>query len=350
MNTNKNMNKPKVSVVIPVYNVREYLAESLDSVINQSYKNLEIILINDGSDDGSEIICEEYAKKDSRIKLINKKNGGISSARNAGLDNITGEYVIFLDSDDAFENEAIEKAVNAVVLNDVDCAVFQYHFCKTSKNGSLNKKSAKNNSNIKQGVYQKEEALKLVADHIITSTAWGKLTKREIWENLRFPEGHVYEDLYIIFQIISKIEKLYLMEEPLLLYRIRPGSINFDNSIKNTQDLLDAWSVFENFIEDNTPGLFDSVQLLKSKEKTFNYLVLRYAKTLPVNFLHKTEVLNMMKEKIIELEKVIKIENCGGEIRLLYYMIFNHPKLLSVFFIPFYKIFKIIKGVMNNIR
>ena len=341
----ENINNPKVSVIIPVYNVRKYLAESLDSIINQTYKNLEIIIINDGSDDGSEIICEEYAKKDPRIKLIHRENGGLSAARNTGLDNMTGKYVAFLDSDDAFIPETIEKSLNSMILHNVDCVAFQNLICKTKKDNRLNRLRGKiNDLYMPQGIYSRKEALNLVANHYISVTAWSKLSKSEIWDNLRFPEGQVYEDLYIIFKMMSKIKKMYLMNEPLVLYRIRPGSINFDHSVKNTRDLLDSWSVFENFVEKNTPELFEPGQIIKTDEKILNYLVTKCAGILPLHFQYKTEVLNLMKEKIKQLGKNVQIENCSAKIRLLHYLIFNHPILLSIFFLPCRTIYRAIKG------
>ena len=113
----------KVSIIIPVYNVEKYLKKCLDSVINQTYKDIEIICVNDGSKDGSENILKEYATKDSRIKIIEKKNGGLSSARNAGLDVASGEYCYFVDSDDWIELNTIEKLTDIILSNDVDVVV-----------------------------------------------------------------------------------------------------------------------------------------------------------------------------------------------------------------------------------
>ena len=124
-----NKSMPIVSVIIPVYNVKPYLEESLESVINQTYKNLEIIVVDDGSNDGSEKICDEYAPKDDRIKIIHRKNGGLSVARNTGLDNMNGEYIAFLDSDDIYHPAMIQEMLLPLLYNKADCAV-----CKQRKN------------------------------------------------------------------------------------------------------------------------------------------------------------------------------------------------------------------------
>ena len=119
-------NSSKISIIIPVYNVKEYIKEAIESVINQTYKNIEIIIINDGANDGSEKICDEYSKIDSRIKLINQKNMGLSTARNKGLECITGEYIAFLDPDDVYHPEMIEKAYKAITQKNVDCVICNF--------------------------------------------------------------------------------------------------------------------------------------------------------------------------------------------------------------------------------
>ena len=119
----KKSNAPLVSVIIPVYNVAPYLEEALESVINQSYNNLEILVIDDGSTDGSEIICEEYAARDKRIRVIYQVNGGLSDARNTGLDLAAGEYIAFLDSDDAYRSNMIEVMLRAVMRYQADIII-----------------------------------------------------------------------------------------------------------------------------------------------------------------------------------------------------------------------------------
>lgn len=127
----KNKNEKKVSVIVPAYNVEKYISKCLDSLVNQTYENIEIILINDGSIDNTGLICEKYSKTDDRIKYINKKNGGVSSARNVGLDKATGEYILFVDSDDWIEEKTIEVLIN----NIDDCDVVEFNVAVQSKTG-----------------------------------------------------------------------------------------------------------------------------------------------------------------------------------------------------------------------
>lgn len=337
-----NIYNPKVSIIIPVYNVKQYLAKALDSVINQTYKNLEIIVVDDGSNDGSEIICEEYAQQDNRIKLIHRENGGLSAARNTGLDNMTGEYVAFLDSDDVFLPKAIEKSLNALLSNNVDCVDFQHIAYRTINNKNLvNKKY----SVVPEGIYTKNEALKFIADYKVSVTVWNKLYKRKLWDICRFPNGHVHEDVYMIFKIIEKVKNIYFMNNILYLYRIRPGSITQKYSVKNTKDLLEALSFFENFVGAKIPKTFNKEQLRETQRKILKDLIVRYANILPKSFSEKHEVLNLIKEKINNLEQTVKIKNCDPEVKITYYMIFNYPIIISIFYKPCYTIYKYIQKI-----
>lgn len=347
MKTSDKINNPKVSIIIPVYNVKQYLVETLNSVINQTYNNLEIILVDDGSNDGSEIICEEYAQKDTRIKLIRRENGGLSAARNTGLDNMTGDYVAFLDSDDIFLPETIEKLVNIILNNDVNCVIFKRTLCKTLKNGETKILSdIKIPTVMPSGIYTQKEMLKAVADIKMNQFVWNKFYKREIWEDIRFPSGHNFEDLYVILRIIYNTKNTYVTNEPLILYRTRPESISHTYSIKNVTELCNAWTVFEKFIEKHTPEVFNLDQLQITKKKILIYLVLRYANALSMNFPDKTKVRNKLNEKINTLEKSVNIKNCNLRIRLIYNMIFNHPKLFSIIY-PSCK--SVYKSIRDNI-
>ena len=125
------MMEPLVSVIIPIYNVRPYLCEALDSVLRQTYRNLEILIIDDGSDDGSEEICDEYGKKDSRITVIHQKNRGLSAARNVGLNRMRGDYIAFLDPDDAFHPDMIRCLMEALQRNEAEIAVCGIIRCYT---------------------------------------------------------------------------------------------------------------------------------------------------------------------------------------------------------------------------
>ena len=186
------MNCPLVSVIIPVYNVEPYLREALDSVLSQTYDNLEIILIDDGSTDGSGDICDEYALHDSHIRVIHQNNKGLSAARNAGLDVISGDYIVFLDSDDVYLPEYVSYLKEILVKEDADIVECKL---KTFRNGE----SYANNESItdqstEYRTFNRIEALHALVHDDISVVATNKLYKRKLWDDIRFPEGYVYED------------------------------------------------------------------------------------------------------------------------------------------------------------
>ena len=207
----------QVSVIIPIYKVEQYLPKCLDSVINQTYKNLEIICVNDCSPDNSAKILEEYSKKDDRIKIVNReKNGGLSAARNSGLDVATGEYIYFLDSDDWIDLDYIEKMVEAaieskseVVLNTNVDTTNKMFFDRTLDNAS----------------HQFIDAKKAILE--ITWNTWAHLWKKSFLDkiNARFPEGYIIEDQYFQATTYIHLDKVYVIRDSVYHYLIRNDSI-----------------------------------------------------------------------------------------------------------------------------
>lgn len=220
-----------ISVIVPVYNVEKYIRNCLDSIINQTYKDLEIILVDDGSTDNSGAICDEYAQKDSRIKVIHKQNGGLSSARNAGLDNATGKYVGFIDSDDFIELDMYEKLLNTLQVTQTDVCMCG---CKiVSEQGAI---LFKNNLPIK--IYKIDDILKDVILPLETS-AWNKLYKREIIGNARFPEGKIHgEDLIFTLEYLTSEMTFSAIEDYSYYYVKHPSSITTSKfSIKSFDEV-----------------------------------------------------------------------------------------------------------------
>lgn len=324
--------KPKISIIIPVYNVKPYLASALDSVLNQTYNNLEIIVVDDGSFDGSEKICDNYSLKDDRIKLIHTEHCGLSASRNIGLDIMKGNYVAFLDADDILLPEAMEKSLSLMLSNDVDGVSFKCFYCNNPEKILSKKiKKIKTPSGLKQGIYSKKEILRAVAEERVDLFLWNKLSKSEIWDNLRFPNGLVYEDRYLIFKFIDRMKKVYVLDEILVLYRNRQDSITKKVNLY-LKDLLQARSVFENYIETHIPEIFEQKHLHNVRKDFLCSCIVHYAKILSSDFPEKSELLVELKNKISYLEDFVKIENCRIGIRFLYFMIFNHPVLCAKFY------------------
>jgi len=210
-----------ISIIVPVFNVAEYLPRCLNSIINQTYSDLEVIIVDDGSTDGSPLICDEYASMDSRIKVVHKLNGGLSSARNTGLDMCTGEFVIFIDSDDWMDVEMVKSLYDAICSTGADIAtcgiinVFADHQEKTSANSAsvvIHKKEA-----IYRGLVDKSTNIR--------TEVWNKLWKKSVIGDNRFKVGQVYEDVYFNRVVLRNVEKIATVDLALYYYmRYRPGS------------------------------------------------------------------------------------------------------------------------------
>lgn len=265
-----------VSVIIPVYNVRPFLEEALDSVLNQSYANLEILVIDDGSTDGSGETCDAYAKRDGRVRVIHQENRGLSAARNAGLERMTGEMVAFLDPDDAYDEHAIEAMASAMVREDADMVLCRYTNHATT--GRLaGRRSKRPNPLIAPGVYDRASALQALADGTINVSVWNKLCKRGVWRDIRFPEGHVYEDISTCMSIFDRCGRVCVIGQVLYNYRTRAGSITHtyrDPAI--IDDWIAAYSHYISLVEANTPDLFSPKQLTRLRCIQFNGMMIRY--------------------------------------------------------------------------
>lgn len=238
----------KISVIIPVYNVEKYLKRCLDSVVNQTYKNLEIILINDGSTDKSGNICDEYAAKDKRIIVIHKENGGVSSVRNKGLDICTGDYISFIDSDDWLGNGFYEYVVNNVKDNDL--LIFDYHIT----NGKNSKWIKYNNAEFE---LTKEKCLMELTKAKIQSYLWVMIFKRKLFYNIRFPQNRNFEDQAIMHLLIDKCQKIKYCNKAFYNYYQNPKGITHTVNYKNYRDFLHVNILRGRFLKKKYPKVYE---------------------------------------------------------------------------------------------
>lgn len=209
----------KISVIVPVYNVEQYLNKCVDSILSQTYSNLEIILVNDGSTDLSGKICDEYQKKDKRIKTIHKINGGLSSARNAALDVITGDYISFIDSDDWIDKEMYEYMLDIAIKDDSDLVQCGYRTI-------LKEQTLKTFNNEYTFLDNKEKILKtFFRTPIINEIVCTKLFRRELFNNIRMVEGKNYEDYMVMPEILTNVKKCTVINRVFYNYYIREKSI-----------------------------------------------------------------------------------------------------------------------------
>ncbi len=216
-----------VSIVVPIYNVEQYLEKCVESICRQTYENLEIILVNDGSPDQCGQMCEEYAKKDNRIKVIHKKNGGLSDARNSGVKLATGKYLLFVDSDDYIAKDLVEKTVTVAEKNNCDMVLYDYYYVEPD------------NVEIRSTIVPANKVISLEKEHTLllaATSACAKLFNREFYvkANCPFPQGIYFEDLATTSIFFMRAKRVYYLKEPLYYYINRENSImtgkNFEKS------------------------------------------------------------------------------------------------------------------------
>lgn len=215
-----------VSIVVPIYNVQDYLVKCIDSIVNQTYDKLEIILVDDGSPDRCGEICDEYALKDKRIQVIHKKNGGLSDARNYGMAVATGKYITFIDSDDYIHKQYIEVLLTIAKDKQADIVVgdfqlFQNEEQYQDKNvgeEELSRALILSDKQLYDDKFIKQETTRL-------TVAWGKLYERQLWDGIQYPVGKIHEDTFTTYKLMERAERVVYLKEPLYYWRENQNSI-----------------------------------------------------------------------------------------------------------------------------
>lgn len=285
------MNK-KISVIVPIYNVEQYLDKCVESLVNQTYKNLEIILVDDGTKDKSGEMADLWSIKDDRIKVIHKKNGGLSDARNAGIKIATGEYITFMDSDDYINYRMYEILMNNLEKYNADISVCAVK--KVYKEDVVNEKQVVNKEEI--CVFTAEEALEnLIDEGILKQTVWNKLYKREVIDGIYFEFGKIHEDEFWTYQIFGKCEKIVYTYEQLYYYLQRSGSI-MDNPFSMSRlDALEARNNRLNYIKQKFPKLE-----IKAKKSLFFSCLYQYQSILKSEKLEEQKKYEQVIKRYIE--------------------------------------------------
>ncbi|QAA21577.1 glycosyltransferase family 2 protein [Sporolactobacillus terrae] len=221
------MGTPFFSVIAPVYNVKKYLSQCVDSVLSQDFKDYELILVDDGSTDGSGGICDEYTKADERVRVIHKKNGGLSDARNAGMDNASGSFLFFLDSDDwLLENNAFSTIEDIIKNKNADVVFYSY------------KKFFESSGQYSESMYaqvpEDADIRECIRTNAYKALAWNKVVNRSLImeHNMRFPVGRLGEDLVWCADLLAYADKIVLCNRDLIAYRQRAGSITLNENKK----------------------------------------------------------------------------------------------------------------------
>lgn len=315
------MKEDLISIIIPVYNVEKYLNKCIDSIINQTYKNIEIILVDDGSMDNSGKICDEYARKDKRVKVIHKENGGVSDARNFGIDNSNGQYIAFVDSDDYIANDYVEYLYKILKENkaDISCCNFEYVY---------NDKEKKETENQKENLYvynQLESLKELLYQRNIDTSLWAKLIRKDLFDDVRFPYGEIYEDFAVFYKILLKIEKIVYSNIKKYFYIQREKSILSTNFGKKDLYMITASKEMYNTIIKQYPQLKSS---LNNRIINMDFYLLRRINKKD----NKQEYLNIKKDVKKRRKIVVKDKNSKLKTKIAVYISYINIGLVKYFY------------------
>ena len=314
------MNNELVSIIVPIYNVEKYLDSCIDSIINQTYSNLEVILVDDGSPDNCPNICDEWKIKDSRIKVIHKKNGGLSDARNEGLKNSTGKFVCFVDSDDYIDKSFVEKLLSCIIENDVKISQCNYIKFNDDSN-SLDKIIGNYGTSIDSNKLIEQITL---GDSKNTVT-WNKMYSKELFNNIKFPKGKIHEDEFTTYKLFSLVDKVGQVEDCLYYYRQTDNSIMHQKFNVKRLDYLTALEERIEFFKTYNKNFY--INTLKNYlEINRNYLIFtkkfitnsnNYQSTINKNFNKYLKEFNNIKN--ISRKEKIKIKLIKTSPTLYYY-------------------------------
>ena len=293
--------KELVSIIVPIYNVDKYLEECIESLKNQTYKNLEIILINDGSTDNSEQICRKEEKQDNRIVFINKKNGGAASAKNEGLKVVKGDYIAFVDSDDFIEADMIEYMVNTIKKYNSD--IVQCSFTNLYKNTE----KFKQDKIIEQNIGSKD-FLELFLTKWDSSLFWNKLFKREVIENVFFKEGRCIDDEFFTYKCVINSKSIVTSNKIVYNYRMRKSGV------------MKSESSQKQILKDRVDYLYERYELVrkiyKDLDKDFLEHLLTYYLIISKDYYVYEKLLDYMKNNLKSIKGKIITSNIDIRIKM----------------------------------
>ena len=304
------MSQTLLSVIVPVYNVEQYLPECIESIINQEFRNLEIILINDGSPDRSPQICDSYAKKDRRIKVIHQANQGLSEARNIGIENATGEYVSFVDSDDIISRWMYSAMLKVAKENDLDlvsCGIIDFRDGEKiiDKNERLNYVIIDSREALSHYMYEKYDI------HVISCN---KIFRKSIFDDIRFQKGMLFEDFIPITQTIIRSGRMASMENKYYYYRKRSDSINgkqfiskdFDKKIMDLSYAVEgAYRIVEAYDKEISKKMMPAI--IKAKTSIINKMIL--SNSIDVSYVSNVQELVKKNKSTILRNKDVRMKD-----------------------------------------
>ncbi|UOR13792.1 glycosyltransferase family 2 protein [Halobacillus amylolyticus] len=326
----------KVSVVVPTYKVEKYIHRCVNSILKQTYENLEIILVNDGSPDQCGEIAEGYKQSDSRVKVFHKENGGLSDARNHGMKQVTGEFTMFVDSDDWLEPYAIEKMVHHSLAFKADVIQSAFYYAHEdyllfdqrhyTKNGDLM-------------ILDNEKLMhELVKNETVKNFAWGKLYKTKLIRDIPFEKGVLFEDVFWAHQVMHRVNMFVILHEPLYNYYQRDDSIVTTYTPRNL-DILKGLKERHAFIEKEYEELIDESFKTILKTSLIHYNLLSMNRKVDRDRHHRKEIQSYITDNYFSFQQAIENDkHLSLQLRLFY----KHP-YLNIFYLVSKKVVRKLK-------
>lgn len=291
----------KISIIVPCYNIAPYLQRCVDSILNQTYSNFELILVDDGSTDKTGVLCDELEQLDERIKVVHKQNGGLSDARNAGIDIADGDFLAFVDGDDYLEINAYELMI--AEMQDAEVSLVSAGMITEDINGNINKLMNETKAKL-----SREEAFAnlLGNNRTIGQSSCNKLFRKQLFEKLRYKKGIIYEDMQLLPQILDICEKVVLLNVPVYHYVKRSGSI--------TENKFSRWKYEGRKIAD------EAIDICKQKYPSLvSYAY--YYKLDSVNKMYEELILSVNRKEYKKEELILRVKICLCYLKCMRYTI-----------------------------
>lgn len=297
------INKDKVSVVVPIYKVEKYIHRCIDSILNQTYTNLEVILVNDGSPDDGGAIADAYKVKDTRVKVIHKANGGLSDARNAGMKKVTGKFTMFVDSDDWLDINMIKTMVEKSNQFTADIVQAAFYYAYDDNLYIDNRYFEQKNEPI---ILDNQSLMcELVRNEKVKNFAWGKLYKTEIIKDIPFKKGVLFEDVFWAHHVMHRVSKYLILQQPFYYYYQRDDSIVASYSPENL-DILKGLKERHRFIEKNYKELTSESYQLILKTCLIHYHLLVINRRQDKQGMHRKEIKQYIRDNYKTFKHAVK--------------------------------------------
>ncbi|OKL36559.1 glycosyltransferase family 2 protein [Domibacillus mangrovi] len=315
----------KVSVVVPIYKVEKYIHRCVDSILNQTYTNIEIILVDDGSPDNCGRIADQYKERDSRVTVIHQTNGGLSDARNQGMTYVTGEFTMFVDSDDWLEKNMIENMVNSSFKYKADVVQTAFYYAYDDKSFLDNRYYSQRNDPVT--LDNKRLMYELVVNDKVKNFAWGKLYKTKLIKDIPFEKGVLFEDVFWAYKVMHQVNSFLIVHQPMYNYYQRSDSIVANYTPRNL-DMIRGLKERHVFIEELYKELTDESYKVILKMSLIHYNLLLMNRRKDKGGLHRKEIQSYIQSNYSRLKKAVKNDQ---QLKRQLHLFTMHPYFNVVF-------------------